>query len=152
MQIKKLTVIELFAYFTASWGNKWTSGLEDKLAREIAFKIWQRVLDTLSDHQIKLGLDASVLLLDFPPSIAQFKKLALGLLSPNEAYQAAKNGNNDLRQLVAGGDWSWRTYPEDRLRSEFYQAYDAYMSQTLSEHIDISKELEDGDAETLQLQ
>jgi len=106
----------------------------------------------LSDHQIKLGLDASVLLLDFPPSIAQFKKLAIGLLSPNEAYQAAKNGNNDLRQLVAGGDWSWRTYPEDRLRSEFYQAYDAYMSQTLSEHIEISKELEDGDAETLQLQ
>jgi len=151
MQIKKLTVIELFAYFAASWGNKWTSGLEDEITREIAFKIWQQMLDTFNEHQIKNALDVSISIYDFPPSIAQFKKLALGLLSPNEAYQAAKNGNNDLRQLVAGGDWSWRTYPEDRLKSEFYQAYDAYMSQTLSEHTEINK-LEDENAETLQLQ
>ena len=128
---KKITVIDLFAYFTASWGNKWTGGLEDKLTREITFKIWQAMLHTLTQEEINLAISAAIETLDFPPSIAQFKKLALNLLSPAQAYQAAKDGDNKLRQLVIGGDWSWRTYPEDKLRREFYAAYDSFINNKL---------------------
>ena len=150
--MKKTNAIELFVRFTADWGNMWTARFTEPLIHDVALHDWQAMLDTLSQDEINKAISTAIVTLDFPPSIAQFKKLAIGLLSANDAYQAAKNGDNDLRQLVAGGDWSWRTYPENRLRSEFYQAYDAYMSQTLSEHIEISKELEGGDAETLQLQ
>ena len=150
--MKKINSIILFANFTAVWGNKWTSQFTEPQIHDLALAHWQTMLDTIKQHDIDIGLREAISLFDFPPSIAQFKKLALGLLSPNEAYQAAKNGNNDLRQLVAGGDWSWRTYPENRLRSEFYQAYDAYMSQTLSEHTELNQELENENAETLQLQ
>lgn len=150
--MKKINSIILFVNFTAAWGNKWTSQFTDPQIHDLALAHWQTMLDTIKQHEIEIGLNAVISLFDFPPSIAQFKKLALGLLSPNEAYQAAKNGNNDLRQLVAGGDWSWRTYPEDRIRSEFYQAYDAYVSKVLSEHTGINQELEDENAERLQLQ
>jgi len=131
MKIKKITVIELFANFAASWGNKWTSNMADTIVREVAFKIWQAMLDTLSQDEINIAISAAIATLDFPPSIAQFKKLAIGLLSANDAYQAAKDGDNKLRQLVIGGDWSWRTYPEDKLRREFYQAYDSFINNKL---------------------
>ena len=129
--MKKTNAIELFVRFTADWGNMWTARFTEPLIHDVALHDWQAMLDTLSQDEINKAISTAIVTLDFPPSIAQFKKLAIGLLSANDAYQAAKDGDNKLRQLVIGGDWSWRTYPEDKLRREFYQAYDSFINNKL---------------------
>jgi hypothetical protein len=139
--MKKPNAIELFAHFTACWGNTWTSRFTDKTIHALALMHWQQMLDSLLPEQIATGLSVAIDKLDFPPSIAQFKKLALGLLSPNEAYQAALNGYRTYRRLINADDSYWKCYP-DKARNEFYAAYDAYVSEVLQNNAESEPELE----------
>jgi len=119
---------ELFYHFTAIWGHKWVSNMQDDNVNEIALRHWQQILDELTSEQINKACSKARSTLDWPPSIAQFKKMALGLMSVTEAFEDAQCGGT-YRGLL--DSWTWRTDTESNLQKKFYAKYDLLLQDLL---------------------
>jgi hypothetical protein len=119
---------ELFYHFTAIWGHKWVSNMQDEHVHDLALRHWQQVLDELSDEQISKACAKAKNTLDWPPSIAQFKKLALNLLDPDAAFEEAYSGGNYSGLFDS---WERKTNTEQELRKKFYARYDVLMHDML---------------------
>jgi len=132
---------ELFYHFTAIWGHKWVSNMQDKNVSEIALRHWQQILDELTADQINKSCVKARSTLDWPPSIAEFKKMALGFMSTIEAYEDAKNGGS-YRYLI--DDWVWRRETEANLQRKFYAKYDLLLQDLLckSDNQDLFEDLQ----------
>jgi len=123
-----MKAVELFYHFTAIWGHKWVSNMQDESIHEIALRHWQQILDDLTSEQINKACIKARSTLDWPPSIAEFKKMALGLMSSAEAFEDAKSGGayHDLLD-----SWTWRMETESNLRKKFYAKYDLLLQDLL---------------------
>jgi hypothetical protein len=119
---------ELFYHFAAIWGHKWVSNMQDEHIHNIALEHWQQILDELTTEQINTACAKARATLDWPPSIAQFKKLALDLLTPDAAFAEAYSGGRFSGLLDS---WSWKTNTEPELRRKFYAQYDLLMQEML---------------------
>lgn len=73
----------------AIWGEKWSKNLQeiDTPAYQLALQEWSTATQDLTDEHFKEGLESAKMTLDYPPSIAQFRTLAMGLLDSEEAYE-----------------------------------------------------------------
>lgn len=119
-----MQAIKLFAHFTAIWGHKWVSAISDKDVNKLALKHWQQILDELTPNQINQACIKARATLDWPPSIAQFKKMALGILSAEQEFLLALDHNPQAKFRFLIRDYSWRSMETDKLRKEFYAKYD----------------------------
>jgi len=120
---------ELFYHFTAIWGHKWISNMQDNNVSEIALRHWQQILDELTPKQIDKACVKARSTLDWPPSIAQFKKMALGLMSATEAFEEAYNNCGTYHDLL--DSYTWITETESNLRKKFYAKYDLLLQDLL---------------------
>lgn len=67
----------LFMKFNAIWGHKWTSGLQDNESFLIALSEWKEGLRGIKSESMKLAISHCRNMLEWPPSIAEFRKLCL---------------------------------------------------------------------------
>lgn len=86
----------LFAKLQSRFGHKFTSQFPTDELRRLALDEWGRGLCSLTFGQIAAGLDRWNG--DWPPSLTEFRRAALGLPSPAEVAAAAMN-------LAAGCYW-----------------------------------------------
>jgi len=124
--------IELFAHFTAIWGYKWASCMNDKNVNKLALRHWQQVLDELMPDQIENACAKSRSILDWPPSIAQFKKLALDIKSAEQEFYLAKDNDPESQFRNLLDNWSWKTFAPEKLKREFYAKYDIETQKLLN--------------------
>ena len=102
----------LFIRFGAIWGNKWKAQFSDAATIEIIESEWSQGLAGLSDAAIMNGIAISRGALEWPPSIAEFKRLCLGL--PDRSItinKVLKGGGDALSDAIIAmiGEWEVKT-------------------------------------------
>jgi hypothetical protein len=100
----------LFSRFQAIWGRKWDLNLE-KSSLEIAMQEWQFGIEGLSDISVKSALDYCRMNLEWPPSIAEFIRLAerhTGMPTPRDALNLAiQRDSSPLAIMIVQQIGSW---------------------------------------------
>ena len=81
-------ILGLFIKFQIIWGNKWSNNIKSNAEfMRLAASIWADGLYDLSQEQIDNALHVCLESFDQPPSISEFRKVALDLPSFHIAYQ-----------------------------------------------------------------
>jgi hypothetical protein len=83
-------ILELFKSFAVCWGERWTKNINDGLI-DHAIHVWGRAISDLPKEKILAGLRHCISTLDYPPSIAQFRRSCLGVVSARVAFALAAN-------------------------------------------------------------
>lgn len=92
----------VFARFTAAFGARWTTPLDADDALDAALEVWGRALAALTPEQVRQGVAAvEAEPDDWPPSVATFLRLALGLpsLEVGAANAARMSGDPLSREI-----------------------------------------------------
>lgn len=126
-KIKSLT-IHLFKYFTVCWGAKWTNYYaQNSNISSLIDSEWGKLLSTLTIEQIRQGIDYHKKNNEWFPSLAEFRKSALNILPPEQAWILARNENcnNEIIKKVKNSiqSWDWEHKEEKDLRREFINSY-----------------------------
>ena len=111
-QLDSKRVGQLFIRFGAIWGNKWKAQFSDAATIEIIESEWAQGLAGLSDDAIMNGIATSRESLEWPPSIAEFKRLCLGLPEKSVTINRVLKGGGDVLSdsLIAMiGSWEVNT-------------------------------------------
>ena len=127
---------KLFKEFGAIWGVRWSSHYsqsQEHAARTA--KKWSDMLATLTDEQIKKGLDKCEYCYEWAPSIAEFRNAALNIISADEAWFLVKNNRVEENYLVKEAkkqikSWDWDNLDEHTLRREFIACYNLILKNT----------------------
>jgi hypothetical protein len=69
----------LFARFCAIYGHRWKSVFSDPIFVHAAKLEWSPVIDRMKDEDMEAGITLCKVIYDWPPSIAEFTKAALGI-------------------------------------------------------------------------
>lgn len=144
----KKVAIRFLARVQAIWGVKWTSHLTDKEMYKQTLNEWERILEKLKIEEIKRGLERAKILCEWPPSIAQFTKIALDIPSFDSAlcrvrqyFAALVAGNNPLQSenvivrncCVRISSHTYRELSEKDFRIKFNGIYDDTLVEYLKE-------------------
>jgi hypothetical protein len=112
-----------------AWGSKWTIHIEDSL--EVTLALWEHAIRDLSDDQIAQTLKYCIAILDYPPSISQFRKTALGVTSAEEAF-CRKNVNSIAKQAFDSMDgFVKRNGTEKEVKEAFAISYKQIVEKLL---------------------
>lgn len=112
----------IFGKMQLVWGAKWTSHLTADSSQSV--KEWYAATNDLSDDKIIKAFQEARKLCEFPPSIATFRKLALGILPAEVAFLRAIEGDGEFKRYL--GPWYWKEsngIQFRELRSLFLAAY-----------------------------
>ena len=107
---------QLFLRFSAIWGNKWNSQFTDAAIVPIIESEWANGLAGISTESIRRGINASRDSLEWPPSIAEFKRICLGIPDKQSVIaMVVKGGGDALSDKIVGmiGSYEVRTRPFD---------------------------------------
>jgi len=114
----------------AVWGTKFTANFGTKEILQLATEEWLESLSDLSDEQIELAYKLARVTLKFPPTIAEFRELALGLVAAPQAFYLADTRQNvNFRKLLQSSDWNMLTQRD--LQIKFYGAYNDFKNKRL---------------------
>ena len=120
-------MLRVFAAMCDVWGCRWTAHLSDATR---SLKLWTNAFCDLTDDQIEKAFDTLSVTLDFPPSIAKFRRTALDVLQGNQAFELAKDKEHELHKII--GSWAWRNLPEKEIQQRFIAKYRLYEDEILS--------------------
>lgn len=123
-------MLRLFSAMIDIWGAKWTSHLTDDKTTDRVMAAWQDSFADLTNQQI---FDAFAILKnteEFPPSIAKFRKTALSIISSDEAFNLAINGNEEYRKFLS--TWDWSNLPEKECLRKFKAKYRSFEAELLT--------------------
>jgi hypothetical protein len=88
-------VDNLFSAFGAIYKHKWTSTFVNPQAIIAEKGYWLKAIEDLTQEQIIKALDISLKTLDWMPSCAEFRKLALGIPSLAEVQAILASGKRE---------------------------------------------------------
>jgi len=114
----------------AVWGNKWCSHLEDEQLK-ITTAIWKTATQNLTDEQMTAGIMKCCAIMDFPPSIAQFKRAALGIVSADRAYNLSQGDPVADHAWMLVDPWLKKTGSEKEVKSAFISIYNNLAEELL---------------------
>ena len=129
MQYQPLTdkkVKQLFMRFGAIWLQKWTSAFPTSAALTIAKAEWSEGLSGISDKSILRGITTVRQTLEWPPSIAEFRRLCLGLPDKQTVrFRVLQGGGDPLTNMIREmiGDWELRSKPIDWISNQAEKFY-----------------------------
>lgn len=111
-KIPPIWIDQLFVRFNNIWGRRWIEHLPDGISDEMVIREWSEGLAGIEGQEIKAALDHCRLNLEWPPSIAEFRKICLmsgGVLSPDEIMQRAvsRDFSHPLTKMVYDKVGSW---------------------------------------------
>lgn len=138
-------MLRLFAAMIDIWGAKWTSHLSDPDKVDRVLKSWTQSFCDLTDEQIFKAFNILKNTEEFPPSIAKFRRRALGICSAEEAYSLAINNKSEYRKLLSS--WDWSHLSESECRRKFKASYvtheDNMLTRCQNFSVNIDGQLED---------
>lgn len=104
----------LFGVMVIVWGEKWSRAVDapDTPTHKMALGEWSRATADLSNEQFVNGLQKAKMILDYPPSIAQFRRMSIGLLEPQEAYDFILKWQNEVHRNSFTGAVQCKKYTE----------------------------------------
>lgn len=114
----------------ATWGNKWCVHIDkENVARSM--QKWLENTASLTDEQFSSAIAYCTNNCDFPPSIAQFKKAALGITSAERAWMM-KDTDPLAKQAYARCDaFTMKLASEREARGMFIAAYENLTEELL---------------------
>jgi hypothetical protein len=125
------SIRKLYLHFSAIWGNSFTTNHKTETSVKLWIEEWYMGLAGLPVETFKIALDNCRDMLEWSPSIAQFRKLcekASGMPSEEEIYLCVirRDFKHPLVQLIRDriGDWSISRDTEKEVRKKFKLAYD----------------------------
>lgn len=121
----------LYARFASMYGDKFVKNYHDKDFIQIWWDDWSEGLAGIDPSNIKEALSNCRLNLEWPPSLAEFRKLcekAAGYPSFEQSFAAALR-NDFYHPLIKiaydlVGEWSMKHGKEDEVRKKFETAYE----------------------------
>lgn len=113
----------------AAWGNKWCTHLDaDNISKSL--EIWYARTADLTDEQISKAIVFCENNCDYPPSIATFKKAALGIVSVDRAWELRETDEIAKKAYAICDDFLMRTSSISDAKKIFAASY-----QNLSEQL-----------------
>lgn len=128
--VTKKRISKLITDFMAAYPSKWKESVPDEESYLRACMVWYEALSDLDGSAIDYAYKNAVTTLEWPPSIAEFRKIALKIEKPSKAFTKAILGNSEYAQLLIS--WDWKNLQENELRTKFYAAYDEYIEKKLT--------------------
>jgi hypothetical protein len=127
---KKISLIS--RTFVAAYPNIYLSLLGNNDNYEDWKSIWNHVVSRLETSLVEKTLKKIILTSEFPPSPAQFLKVALNIIPAEQAYAAI--GDNELAQEAYSYIDSWfkKTAPEKEVKQEFIAIYKNLVEKLLT--------------------
>jgi len=126
----------LYARFCSIYGEKFVKEYHDKPFIQIWWEEWEDGLKGINVEDIKTALDYCRLNLEWPPSIAEFRKIcerSSGVPSVAESFEKAIRGemNHPIIKLTYDkvGSWAMKNDKEDILKKKFDNAYVESLNQ-----------------------
>ena len=86
-------------------------------------KIWSKVIRDLTDQQINNALNETVSVSKFPPSPAQFREYALGIIPPDQAWVGIGQNSIAGQAYESIDSWFRKNASEKEVRVEFIAVY-----------------------------
>lgn len=121
---------KLYAHFSSIWGNSFISNHKTDESIKLWIEEWYIGLAGLPVETFKEALDHCRVMMEWSPSIAQFRKLceqASGVPSEEEIYLCVirRDFKHPIVQFVYEkiGDWAVRRDTEKEVRKKFKEAY-----------------------------
>jgi hypothetical protein len=106
----------LFMKFTCIYHAKWTSVFSDDVVIALAKGEWLSVVEELTTQQIDAAVNICKNTMEWAPSCAMFRKIALGIPSPAQALLEVHNRMKELQDCKKPSDFS-HSVVEDAYRS-----------------------------------
>lgn len=141
LQTKKLQsakrISQIFLEMKAIWGAKWMSHITDPKVYAFALKHWSEALQEFTDSDISRTLKTCRNIYEFPPTISQFKIIALGIPDKSEAYilYVSKSKDNwfvcEISRLI--DRFSFNQLQEKDAKRFFYDVYESFKNKVLNE-------------------
>ena len=132
------TVARFFAKMQAIYLNTWSSNFRNEDEVKAAMSIWGESLSTLHIEQIGRGLKVCESRPGFPPTLGEFKRLAVGLPSKNEAVERVIQGNAcdplSVAILRKIGSYDLKTLGIIEITRKATRLYDDLFPVVLEEH------------------
>ena len=104
-----------------TWGIKWCAHLTENL--ELSLDVWSAAIADFTEDQITAAIQKCAVTLDYPPSIAKFRKCAIGIIEPEAAYTLRDTDNIAKMAWESIDAWTRRTGNEKDLKREFISIY-----------------------------
>lgn len=120
----------LFADMNCAWGCKWTAHLENAENTNRVLDLWTRSFCDLSDNEIIAAFEYLKNTEEFPPSIAKFRRSALGIVSKAQAFELAKDEGHQLHKVLPS--WDWKNLSESETRRRFTSKYMLHEDEMLN--------------------
>jgi hypothetical protein len=114
-----------------AWGAKWCTHLNEA-DLESTMSLWKRETNVLTDEQFTRGFDRCVNTLEFPPSIAQFKRAAYDILPVNQAYDLKETNRIAQEAWYDVDSWLKKTAPEKEVKAQFVAKYENLCEKILT--------------------
>jgi len=123
----------VFNNFMAIWGKNWCSHLLDSETSHLAALYWARGLSDLTDDEIKAAIKKLSVKCEFAPTLAQFRKAALGIVTPAQAYARWRAGDHEgLIGLAASfKSWEMENWTENAIKERFLANYACIVDECL---------------------
>jgi len=123
-------MLEVFAVMNETWIYKWSSHLNNDKKIDRALKSWTNSFSDLTDKQIFDAFEVLKNTEEFPPSIAKFRKTALGVQGADEAFELAVNHDDKYRKILRS--WDWQHLSETDCKRKFCAKYKQYELELLT--------------------
>jgi len=127
MNRQLLTLIDqLFARFGAIYSHKWTSTFTSDDMWALAKAEWAEGLEGFTAEIVLHGVKQAKQKCEWPPSIAEFRRLCLGIPDADTvAMRVARGGNDQVSDTVRTliGTWSCRRLDEGSLMAKAKALY-----------------------------
>lgn len=133
-------IIAIFSRFQAIYGHKWQSQLPpgDEGMLRLALKEWGDSLRGLNQDQIDMAVEQARYQCEWPPSIAEFLRLALGIpsvddvLTWNGPFRELGPIGKLIEQRISHYDFCRMTHSQGRkyLRTAYNAAVRQFMDET----------------------
>lgn len=125
----------LFAKFSIIYGHKWTNIISSKEIAQLAIEEWTAGLNNLTNDQILIALKKCSLICEWPPSIAEFRRLAFDLPTIDDAFARAKQPDAPLMikemLMLCGDSYTRKCFTEVEFRHRFASAYKTVTTKIL---------------------
>lgn len=135
--------------FGGIYKHRWTSTFSDADVVEIEKQQWEAVLEGLSTEQMHYAIDVCRNTMEWAPSCATFKRIALGIPSTTQALLEVHDHMRYLRDCAAayrfshpivedayrsiGGDFTYKQTPAIDYKRMFEGAYNGLVDKFLLE-------------------
>lgn len=123
----------VFKNMNAVWGVRWCSHLNDPELAIAAQLAWGEAMQDLEDEQINAAIKKLTVTCEFAPTIAQFRKAALNIISSDAAYAEAcawrqnkelKCSNVAVKKAAdAVISWDWHNLPPREIKEAYKAQY-----------------------------